>query len=290
MCLGALGSQTGGSITRPASYCGVAGCKPTFGRVSKAGVVPLAFSMDHVGPMAGCVRDLAIILQTIAGRDRRDNDCTGWQVPDYFAHLGGELPPPKLGRVRGLFEDLAEPAMRSLVDEVSERLKSHGAEVSDVALPAGFAEVNRNHRTVMAVEAAVFHGPRLKRHPEDYQPRIRELLEEGLACPALEYSRCKEHQIQLQDLVQEPFYSDFDAWLTPATRGPAPGAATTGDPAFNAPWSYTHLPTVSFCAGRSADGLPSAIQLVGGDMCEDTLFRAAAWCEDVLSVPRISPP
>src|SRR5205823_15040009 len=119
MCLGALGSQTGGSITRPAAYCGVAGCKPTFGRVSAHGVVPLAWSMDHPGPMARCVRDLAMLLQVIAGYDIRDIGSSARQVPDYAAALAGDLPPPRLGRLHGLFDDLAQPTMKSLVDQIS---------------------------------------------------------------------------------------------------------------------------------------------------------------------------
>src|SRR5438105_2612796 len=108
MCLGALGSQTGGSITRPASYCGVAGLKPTFGRLSCEGVVPLAPSMDHVGPIAGCVRDLAILLQTIAGADPRDPNCADHPVPDFS--VSQQESSPHMARVRGLFQDRAAPA------------------------------------------------------------------------------------------------------------------------------------------------------------------------------------
>src|SRR5438067_2580937 len=100
MCLGAIASQTGGSITRPASYCGVAGCKPTYGRVSCHGVVPLAPSMDHPGPIALCVRDLALLLQVLAGADPLDPSCSQRPVPDYAAVLQGTPPPPRLGRVR----------------------------------------------------------------------------------------------------------------------------------------------------------------------------------------------
>src|SRR5438552_2999870 len=123
MCLGALGSQTGGSITRPASYCGVAGCKPTYGRVSVHGVVPLAFSMDHPGPMAGCVRDLATMLLVIGGQDPHDSTCTQRPVPDLLTPLTGTLPTPCLGRVRGLFEDLADPSMRTLMEQVEASLQ-----------------------------------------------------------------------------------------------------------------------------------------------------------------------
>ena len=191
MCLGALASQTGGSITRPASYCGVAGFKPTFRRVSTAGVVPLAPSMDHVGAIASSVRDLAMLLQTIAGSDAYDPECSGQAVPDYLARFQQASPAPRLGRLRGLFEDLAEPAMRKMMEQVADRLQSRGSVLSDVALPSGFAEVLPSHRTVMAVEAAAYHASRLRRHPDDYAPKIRSLLEEGLACPAPEYARCK---------------------------------------------------------------------------------------------------
>jgi aspartyl-tRNA(Asn)/glutamyl-tRNA(Gln) amidotransferase subunit A len=279
MCPAALGSQTGGSITRPAAYCGVAGCKPTFGRVSGAGVVPLAPSMDHVGPIAGCVRDLALLLQVMAGPDPQDPLCAGRAVPNYLAALS-RPPAPRLGRVRGLFEERAEPAARALMDEVSAAL---GGRVCEVALPAAFAEVLPRHRTVMAVEAAAYHEPRLRRHPDDYQPRIRALLEEGLATPAAEYARCKEHQRRLAREM-EACLEGVDALLTPATVGPAPAADTTGDPAFNSPWSYTGLPTVSIPAGWTDEGLPLAIQLVGRAWGEAELLAAAAWCEGRLAV------
>jgi aspartyl-tRNA(Asn)/glutamyl-tRNA(Gln) amidotransferase subunit A len=288
MCLGALGSQTGGSITRPASYCGVAGCKPTFGRVSAHGVLPLAPSLDHPGVMADCVRDLVPLLQAIAGPDPRDPDCSTAPIDDWTADLQGELNPPRIGRLRGLFESRAEPVMNRLMDEVCAALVEAGAGVLDVALPASFAEVVERHRVVMAVEAAAYHEPRMRRHPEDYGPCIRGLIEEGLACPAPEYRRCKEHQEQLRrDMLA--CFADVGFVLTPATTGPAPAAATTGDPAFNSPWSYLGYPTVSFLAGWSEAGLPLAIQLGAQPWNESGLFEAAAWCEDRLAVPRRQP-
>jgi Asp-tRNA(Asn)/Glu-tRNA(Gln) amidotransferase A subunit family amidase len=288
MCLGAVGSQTGGSITRPASFCGVAGLKPTYGRVSSAGVVPLAASLDHPGPMARCVRDLAILLQVIAGPDPLDPASGQVPVPDYVACLE-RLSPPRLGRLRGLFEDLAEPVMQKLMAATAAELSARGAVVHDVALPASFAEVLPRHRMVMAVEAAAFHGERLRTHPDDYGPCIRGLLEEGLSCPAPEYARTKEHQRRLSQEMLSCF-EGLDALLCPATRGPAPAADTTGDPAFNSPWSYTGLPVVSFLAGWSSEGLPLAIQLVGRPWAEAELLAAAAWCEQVLAVEQREPP
>jgi aspartyl-tRNA(Asn)/glutamyl-tRNA(Gln) amidotransferase subunit A len=289
MCLGALGSQTGGSITRPASYCGVPGCKPTFGRVSTAGVVPLAPSMDHIGPIAATVPDLAILLRTIAGPDPYDPECRDRAVPDYLARCSQTPAAPRLARLRGLFDDLAEPAMKKLLDQVVTQVRSRGAAIADVALPAGFAEVLSSHRTVMAVEAAVYHGPRLRRHPEDYAPKIRSLLEEGLSCPAPEYACCKELQRRLATEMLSCF-DGVDALLAPATTGPAPDAVTTGDPAFNSPWSFTGLPVVSLPAGRDPEGMPLAIQLIGRPWDEAELLAAAAWCKHVIEFARTLPP
>ena len=288
MCLGALGSQTGGSITRPAAYCGVSGCKPTYGRVSCHGVVPLAASMDHPGPMARCVPDLALLLQAIAGPDPLDPACADRPVPDYWAALERSAP-PRLGRLRGLFEEKADPAVRTMADRAAARLAAAGAAVVDVSLPSAFTEVLPRHRVVMAVEAAMFHELRLRQHPEDYGPNIRALLEEGLACPAPEYARCKDHQRRLTGLMGSCF-ADVDGLLAPGATCPAPDATTTGDPAFNSPWSYTGLPVVSFLSGWTTEGLPLALQVIGRPFGEAELLGIAAWCEARLGVEQRDPP
>jgi aspartyl-tRNA(Asn)/glutamyl-tRNA(Gln) amidotransferase subunit A len=283
MCLGATASQTGGSITRPASYCGVAGYKPSFGRVPLDGILPLAHSMDHPGPIASSVRDLSILLEIMTGSTPKGFSSVNYGGP------GGTQAPPRVGRLHGLFDDLAEPAMQSLMERVTAQLREHGAVVVDVNLPAGFSEVLPRHRTVMAVEAASFHELRLRRHPEDYGPNITKLLEEGLSCPAPDYARCKEHQRQLtQETVA--LCAQVDILLAPATTGPAPDQATTGNPAFNSPWSYTGLPAASIPAGWTADGLPLAIQLIGHPAHEDHVLAAAEWCERVLAWEGREPP
>jgi aspartyl-tRNA(Asn)/glutamyl-tRNA(Gln) amidotransferase subunit A len=284
MCLGALGSQTGGSLTRPASYCGVASYKPSYRRVSTTGVLPLAPSMDHVGPMAGCVRDLALLLETISRPGLSTQP-----AEDLGARVANSCPPPRLGRLRGLFDRLAEPCVQAMMERVEGEWRAKGATVQEVTLPSAFAEMLERHRTVMAVEAAAYHEQRLRRHPEDYEPNIRALLEEGLACPAPEYARCKDHQTSLKEEMLACF-GNVDVLLTPATTGPAPDAATTGNPAFNSPWSYTGLPTLSLPAERSPEGLPLAVQLVGNFGDEAALFRAAAWCERVIGWEWTEPP
>jgi aspartyl-tRNA(Asn)/glutamyl-tRNA(Gln) amidotransferase subunit A len=285
MCLGALGSQTGGSITRPASYCGVAGLKPSHGVVPCDGVVPLAPSMDHPGPMARCVHDLAILFQAIAGWPKL-GECA---VYDDQGNLRLPVSKTALGRAYGLFTDHADGAVRSMMDATARKLGGKGVMLSDMNLPTSFAEVLPRHRIVMAVEGAAFHEARLRKHPEDYGPKISGLLEEGLSCPAPEYARCKEHQAKLKEEMSACF-SSVDALLTPATTGTAPDASTTGDPAFNSPWSYTGLPTVSFPVCLSQDGLPLAIQLVGARYQEDHLLAVAAWCEKAIGLEPLAPP
>lgn len=270
MCLGAVGSQTGGSITRPASYCGVAGCKPSYGLLPVEGVLPLASSLDHPGPIARTVRDLALMLDAMSGG----------QVP---ARPDGDSlsTPPRLGRLRGLFEAQAEPSMRAATETAIAALRAAGARVIEIELPAAFDDVLRSHRVVMAAEAAAWHRQRFAEYPDDYQPCIRSLIEEGLAMDAAEYIRCRWHQADLTRAMAGVFGS-VDALIGPATSGPAPDRATTGDPAFNSPWSYTGLPTVSFPVALSPDGLPLALQLVGRAAGDADLLATAAWCEDAL--------
>jgi aspartyl-tRNA(Asn)/glutamyl-tRNA(Gln) amidotransferase subunit A len=176
-----------------------------------------------------------------------------------------------------------------MMDAAAESFRAAGAAITEVALPGQFADVMKQHRNIMAVESAAYHQIRLQRHPEDYDPWIRALLEEGLACPAPDYARAREYQRQLAREIQACFQG-VDALLMPATTGPAPDAATTGNPAFNSPWSLTGLPTVSFPTGRFADGLPLAIQVVGPAWSEAELLATAAWCEAALGAEHKDPP
>jgi aspartyl-tRNA(Asn)/glutamyl-tRNA(Gln) amidotransferase subunit A len=271
MCLAALGTQTGGSITRPASYCGTAAVKPSYLRVSTQGLLPLAHSMDHVGVLARTVTDTAIVLQAISDPP----------VDNWLAAMSGEIEAPVLGRPRGYFEQHASRPVLEMMDRACQRLAEAGARIEEVALPASFANVVSLHRRVMAVEAAQYHQRRFRRHPEDYDPCFSALLWEGIECSAPEYARAKEHQARLTEEMHEVLES-IDALICPAATGPAPSAETTGDPAFNVPWSFTGLPAVSFPV-ELADGLPVAVQLVGGPFEERAVFAAAAWCEEALA-------
>lgn len=288
MCYAALGTQTGGSITRPAAFCGVASCKPTYGRASLDGIAPLATSMDHPGPMARSVRDLALVLQVISGFDSQDQHSSRRSVPAYGNELEDYEGWGSFVEVGGIFADLPRSEMLQAMDEVGNMLAESGHFLKSVALPGAFAEVLPRHRMVMAVEAASFHADRLRRFPKDYGPNIKQLLEEGLACSAATYAQTKAHQ---QSLRQEMLrcFGKADILVTPASLGVAPDSATTGDPAMNSPWSYTGFPTVSIPVKWTEEGLPLSVQLVGRPWSEANLFAAAAWLEEFVGLERRYP-
>lgn len=289
MCLGALGTQTGGSVTRPASYCGVCSLKPTYGRVSVNGVLPFATTLDHVGVMANCVRDLAILFQAAAGPDGLDSGSLESPIPDVLTPLdrrmrdglGGGL--FSVNRLGGLFRDRADATAWGHLNLAFTKFAFRDGQQIDhhhVVPPAGFAEVPRWHRLIMAVEAAQVHGERLRRHPDDYPPRIRALIEEGLAASAVDFRTARLHRDDLEEQVQATLFTNrgADVFVTPAAPGVAPTPETTGDPAMNAPWSYLGLPTVSVPIGWEG-GLPLAAQLIGARENEAGVLSVAAWFE-----------
>ncbi|HJT34617.1 MAG TPA: amidase [Pirellulales bacterium] len=279
MCLGAVGSQTGGSITRPASYCGVAGCKPTYGRAPLTGIVPLSFHLDHPGPIAKTVTDLALLLNCLAGYDASDPVSVERPAPDYAA-APDQPAVPRLGVLEDFFMTGAAPAVAEVTRSALERLRAAGAAVRAVSLPPEFADVLSLHRRVMAVEAADYHRATYREHAGQYGPNIAALIEEGLATSAIDYAAALVHQQRLRRAMLTCF-ADVDVLVTPATTDTAPGIKITGDPKFNSPWSYTGYPTISFPCGLADDGLPLSLQLIGRPWQEPQLFAAAAWCEQI---------
>ncbi|WP_439623114.1 amidase [Gemmata sp.] len=288
MCLGALASQTGGSITRPASYCGVYSIKPTYRRVSVDGVLPLAPSLDHVGAMANCVRDLAILLQPLARTNDDPKDSP--PVPyHYESELSNEMYHDRRRRLSLLpgFPATAVPEMNTAIatlrkrtdSSLPERTETNRWEWNELPLPPSFSDVPRFQHLIMAVEAAAYHGERMRRHPDDYPPNVRRLIEMGLSTPAPQYVRAKQLMEHYREESEPAFVDNWRTFLTPAATGPAPSAETTGSPAFNSPWSYTGLPTVSLPVAWTADGLPLAVQLTGERWCEDDLLAVAAMLE-----------
>jgi Asp-tRNA(Asn)/Glu-tRNA(Gln) amidotransferase A subunit family amidase len=295
MCLGALASQTGGSITRPASYCGVYSIKPTYDRIHVDGVLPLAPSLDHVGVMANCVRDLGLLYRVIAGDmnywkyggiDVRDPLVVGlnWGI----ARVRRKMDPPLgIQLTNDFFTERAEPEMADAFRRMIDRIAPSdgvGPPLRDVVLPAAFGTILPAHYTVMAVEAATYHRERIARHPEDYPPKIMQLIRDGLATPAPDY----QIALRLKDAIHyELTQRDIpDDLLVPATLGPPPLANTTGEPAFNSPWSFLGLPVVSLPFAWSVEGLPLGVQLVSERYKEDELLQSAERLEAAISFTR----
>jgi Asp-tRNA(Asn)/Glu-tRNA(Gln) amidotransferase A subunit family amidase len=279
MCYGALGTQTGGSITRPASFCGVAGMKPHKEIAADEEVYPLAPSLDHLGPLARTSRDLRILFNATQGISE--------SAETFNLRAQRRDGPPRLARLRGFFDRRAEPAVRSSMDAAAASLVSAGAEVVDLADPVDFDQILVDHRNVMAAEAAWVHSDWLDEHPDDYPPRIRALILEGRSVPALHYIRATNGMfLTMWRIFCALTNPDFDAFITPATVSTAPDATTTGDPALNSPWSYTGMPTVSFPIGPGSDGLPVALQLIGGAVHDHDLLHTAEWCEHAIRTSR----
>ncbi|MGD9646634.1 MAG: amidase [Pirellulales bacterium] len=284
MCLAAIGSQTGGSIIRPAAYCGVAGIKPTYGRVSLAGIFPLAFHLDHPGPIARSVADLAIMLGVIAGADPADPISSRRPVPDY----AGELEPgfvPRFGLLSDYFLEKCTPDVRDATLATVERLRAAGAQVRDVPLPAGFDRVPELHLRIMAVEAAYIHRELFPSQRDKFGPQIAKLLDRGINTPLFDYVEAIEHQQRYTRTVQRSL-EGLEALIMPSTTSTAPGLDTTGDPAFNSCWSYSGLPSVTIPCAVCADGLPTGLQLVGSAFGESSLLAASHWCERAIGFDR----
>jgi Asp-tRNA(Asn)/Glu-tRNA(Gln) amidotransferase A subunit family amidase len=267
----ALGSQTVGSVLRPAAYCGVVGLKPTHGRISAAGVLELAGSLDHVGVFARAVEDCALALAVLVG---------GEPAPDDYVGAVVDPPAPRLG-VLAPFLARATPEMGKHLEAVTRGLEAAGARLEDVALPAAFASIYDVGATVLRAEAAAAHAPLFPAHAAEYPPKIKELIELGHAISAPVYLAAQAARRQVREAVGA-IAARYDAFLLPTIGAPAPrGLASTGDPSFCSPWSFLGMPAITLPTGVEG-GLPLAVQLVAAPWSEARLLAAAAWCERVI--------
>ena len=287
-CAVAFGSQTRGSVLRPAAYNGVVGLKPTFGRVSRRGVIPVSWSLDHVGWMTRSVEDAALVLQVMAGAVRGDPVCVTDPVPDYLTELD-QGSPPRIGLLKDFFFDNADVETREHIESVSEVLASAGAELVTLSLPGSFAASMEDQIVIMAVEAATFHEPMYRQRANDYGPMLRDLIERGLATDGLTYSRALERRLAFTADARR-LAAAVDVLMTPSTPTPALADVTnTGDTLFQGPWTACGLPTITLPTGLAASGLPLGIQLAADSFDESGLLQHAHWCERQLN-NRLLPP
>ena len=288
MCPAALGSQTVGSVLRPASYNGVVGFKPTFGRVSRYGVIPVSWSLDHVGWMARSVEDAALLMQVMAVADPKEPITVGLPADDFMAGLASHSA-PRIGLIRRFFYDNSDEETRKHTDGIVDQLSRAGATIEEIPLPDSIDTAMEDQRTIMAVEGAAFHQPMYERQSQDYQPKLREMLRQGLATDGQTYSRALERRQQFTAEMQA-LAGKADVLLTPSTPTPAlPDITNTGNTMFQGPWTSCGLPVITIPSGLAASGLPFGIQLASAPFSEPKLLAAARWCENVLGV-ELSPP
>jgi aspartyl-tRNA(Asn)/glutamyl-tRNA(Gln) amidotransferase subunit A len=275
----ALGTQTIGSNVRPAAYCGLVGLKPTFGRISTRGVMPLSYSQDHVGLMARSVEDIALGLSITAGYDPDDASSSRAPVADYSAALTRRRA-PRVGLLREFLER-ATPEVADITVQTVNRLARAGADVDEAKLPPTFRAVAAAAYVIMRSETASVHAERFALKADLYRPAIRSTIEMGMLIPGDLYVRALRLRRQFRREMS-PLLERYDVLLTPTTPAPAPEGMATGDASFQLPWSISGLPSVTVPCALTASGLPLGIQLVSGPFTEAPLLSAAAWCEDVL--------
>ena len=277
MTVGSLGSDTGGSIRGPAAFCGIAGLKPTYGRVSRAGVVTLSWTLDHTGPMARSAEDCAFMLQALAGHDPADPASAREPVADYLADLEGGVKGLRVGVVRDYFFDQVEPETVAAFERAAGELGRLGAAVRDVTIPSIHA--TPSFMVIMLTEAFAYHERDLRTRPELYGDVLREKLMAGGLFRADEYIQAQRLRSQIREDTERALQS-VDVLITPTALGPAPSFKVVLDPDFPfaksnmGPFNVTGLPTLALPTGFSSTGLPLSFQISGRPFDEATVLRA----------------
>jgi aspartyl-tRNA(Asn)/glutamyl-tRNA(Gln) amidotransferase subunit A len=283
---GALGSDTGGSIRIPASLCGITGLKPTYGRVSRSGVLPLAWSMDHVGPMTRSAADCALMLGVMAGYDPADASTSVLPVPDYLAALTGDVKGLRVGLLGGSFLDGAAAEVRAAVAAAAKTLAGAGAVVDEVSL-ATESYVPAASLAVVASEALAYHADLLRTRAGEYDPDIARRLRLGAFVGGVHYVRAQQVRALVRADVDAAL-ARRDVLLAPSTPITAPAVderqTTLGDgPSdvraalirFTRPFNLSGHPACALPCGVTAGGLPIGLQIVGRPFDEATVLRAA---------------
>ena len=287
----AIGSQTVGSVLRPAAYCGCVGLKPTFGLISYAGTANLAASFDHLGVLTTSVADAALALGCLVGKDRFDANSIDAPGDDYVAAASAPAP-PRLGLVRSYYHGHASDEVNRHLDAVADHLRAAGAAVTDAEMPANAAAIREAGDPIMKYEAAQTHELLFEAHGKDYRPGIKALVEAGRAVNPDDYAAARAAMSALRVGMLDTL-SGFDALLFPVAPATAPASIeTTGQGIFCAPASFAGLPAISIPSGLASDGMPLAVQLMAAPLAETTLLRAAAWAERTLAfdaAPDIAP-
>jgi Asp-tRNA(Asn)/Glu-tRNA(Gln) amidotransferase A subunit family amidase len=264
----AIGSQTNGSVIRPAAFCGVFGMKPGHGMISRAGALILSRALDHVGAFARTLEDLALILDVLAGTDAADPDSRTYAAPSFRA-IAAEDPPvkPTFAFVRTPMWDKADPEAQKRIEQATKEL---GA--IDVDLPEGYRAAWDSHRIIMSTDMAHNLGDNLDKG--EVSQRFRELVTEGRKTTAVQYLAALRDARRYAEGVAEVF-QHADAIVTPSARGVAPKGTATGDPVFCTFWTLTGLPALNLPILTGEGGLPLGLQLIGERGRDERLLRTA---------------
>ena len=260
----AFGTQTAGSIIRPASFCGVVGYKPSFGLVAISGTKALAPSLDTVGGFARDVADIALFIAALTGRPEL--------VPKAPAAR------PRIGVYRTQPWEQAQPATIAALDDARERLARAGASIAERPAFAAFDRLVPAQVAIMGHEMARNLAWERTSRGNEVMPRTAALFAEGLAVGPAAYDEARRYAAAARAQLAE-FFGDFDAMLVPAAPGEAPPAATTGDPVFNRPWTLLHVPCITLPGRRGPAGLPVGVQLVGPPHSDAALLAVALFAE-----------
>lgn len=275
-----IGTDTAGSVREPASQCGCVGLKPTYGRVSARGVIPLSSSLDHVGPLTSSVADAALVLQAIAGYDAADTASVDVPVADYSGGLSDSVKTLRAGVLRAYFFDDLDPEVASAMEHALQGLQTMVGEITEVHLDVP------TDRTQQAAEAYAVHADNVAKTPQLYQAETVRRILTGEKISAADYIRCRRELEQSRRRITRIF-AEVDVLITPATPIPAPAIADLkGDPAAlrpaelkllrnTRPFNVWGLPAISIPCGFTQSGLPIGLQIAGPHWREDVVLRLA---------------
>jgi aspartyl-tRNA(Asn)/glutamyl-tRNA(Gln) amidotransferase subunit A len=288
LCYGAIGSDTGGSVRQPAAYCGIVGFKPTYGRVSTRGVIPLSWSLDHLGPMTRTVKDAALLLQVIAGYDAQDTTSIDVPVPDFAATIVATTSSLRLGILRDHFDDALHPEIKAAIEAALPVLKTltrSQRDIAPLATDSTYSSMIDPYVTILRAEAYAYHKEHVSKSPELYQAQTLKRIQAGADITTSAYIQARRQLEQIRRSVSRVFET-VDLLITPTTCVPPFTIADLSDPNTlrdkelltlrnTRPFNALGLPTVSVPCGFTRDGLPIGMQITGPPWGETTVLRMA---------------
>lgn len=283
MVQGAVGTQTGGSVIRPASYCGVYGYKPSFGTIPRTGVLTQSKRLDQIGTFGRSLADTALLAQVMMGTDAGDPDSLPERSIANLAKAAtdGPLVDPKVAFLTAPYQSAAEQPTQEAFDELFDVLSQiRESRVEKIELTPSFDTALDSHRAMMSSEIAQTYIPLLARYPGKISDALVAYIEEGRSITAVDYLNAVDEKNRLLDILNELAFEEFDAIIAPAATGEAPGSLeTTGDPVFCSLWSYLGLPAISLPIMQGPNGLPLGVQLIGPVGGDQQLLQVAQWIE-----------